>query len=146
MAPEGLAAARRSISLENENWRHHLRLAYVSWGDERLRAARHALKLLPGFAFGHWQAATVHVARGALDEAERELEAGTAAQGSQLGGSRFGTSGPCCGIPPCGIRSGTAAGRVGRAVNCHATDRSPDLGGANKWWLRYLRDCGTAQA
>jgi DNA-binding winged helix-turn-helix (wHTH) protein len=94
MSTEGIAAARRSISLENENWRHHLRLAYVSWGDERLRAARHALKLLPGFAFGHWQAATVHVARGALEEAERELEAGTAAQDSQRGGSRFGTSGP----------------------------------------------------
>ena len=60
---EGIAAVRRFISLEDENWRHHLRLAYVSWGDERLRAARHALKLLPGFAFGHWLAATVHVAR-----------------------------------------------------------------------------------
>lgn len=93
MATEGIAAARHSISLEHDNWRHHLRLAYVSWGDERLRAARHALKLLPGFAFGHWQAATVHVARGALDDAEHELEAGTAAQDSQQGGSRFGTSG-----------------------------------------------------
>ena len=65
----------------------------MSWGEERLRAARHALKLLPGFAFGHWLAATVHVARGALEEAERELEAGTAGQDSQHRGSRFGTSG-----------------------------------------------------
>jgi DNA-binding winged helix-turn-helix (wHTH) protein len=93
LVTEGIAAARRSISLENENWRHHLRLAYVSWGEERLRAARHALKLLPGFAFGHWLAATVHVARGAFEEAQQELEAGTAAQDSQNLGSRFGASG-----------------------------------------------------
>ena len=93
LTSEGIAAARRSISLEDENWRHHLRLAYVSWGEERLRGARRALKLLPGFAFGHWLAATVHVARGALEDAEQELEAGTAAQDSQQPGSRFGTSG-----------------------------------------------------
>jgi len=93
LTSEGIAAARRSISLEDENWRHHLRLAYVSWGEERLRAARRALKLLPGFAFGHWLAATVHVARGALEDAEQELDAGTAAQDSQQPGSRFGTSG-----------------------------------------------------
>jgi len=93
VAPEAIAAARRSISLEDENWRHHLRLAYVSWGEERLRAARHALKLLPEFAFAHWLAATVHVARGALDEAEQELEAGTIAQDRQQPGSRFGSSG-----------------------------------------------------
>ncbi len=93
LSAEGIAAARRSISLEDENWRHHLRLAYVSWGEERLRAARRALKLLPGFAFGHWLAATVHVARGALDAAQSELEAGTIAQDGQPPGSRFGTSG-----------------------------------------------------
>lgn len=93
LTAEGIAAARRSISLEDENWRHHLRLSYVSWGEERLRAARRALKLLPGFAFGHWLAATVHVARGALEEAERELESGTVAQDRQQRGSRFGTSG-----------------------------------------------------
>jgi len=94
MTAEAIAAARRSISLEDENWRHHLRLAYVSWGEERLRAARRALKLLPGFAFGHWLAASVHVARGAFEDAERELEAGAAAQDSQPSGSRFGSSGP----------------------------------------------------
>ena len=77
---EGIAAVRRAISLEDENWRHHLRFAYVSWGDERLRSAGHALKLFPGFAFGHWLAATVHVSRGALEDAQHELEAGTAAQ------------------------------------------------------------------
>jgi tetratricopeptide (TPR) repeat protein len=93
MAAEGIAAARRSISLENENWRHHLRLSYASWGEERLRAAQRALKLLPGFAFAHWLSATVHVARGAFEDAERELVAGTLAQDRQQQNSRFGTSG-----------------------------------------------------
>ena len=44
-----------------------------SWGEERLREARRTLTLLPGFPLAHWLAATVHVARQALDEAEREL-------------------------------------------------------------------------
>ena len=90
---EGIAAARRSIALEDENWRHHLRFAYVSWGEERLRSARRALKLVPGFAFGHWLAASVHVSRGALAEAEHELEAGAVAQDQQHRESRFGSSG-----------------------------------------------------
>jgi DNA-binding winged helix-turn-helix (wHTH) protein len=93
LVAEGIAAARRSISLENENWRHHLRLAYVSWGEERLRAANRALRLMPGFAFAHWLSATVHVARGALDEAEKDLVAGTRAQDRQGDGARFGASG-----------------------------------------------------
>jgi tetratricopeptide (TPR) repeat protein len=92
LTSDGIAAARRSIALEDENWRHHLRFAYVSWGEERLRSARRALKLVPGFAFGHWLAASVHVSRGALEEAEHELEAGAAAQ-DQQSRSRFGSSG-----------------------------------------------------
>jgi DNA-binding winged helix-turn-helix (wHTH) protein len=67
------AAGRRAVALEPDNWRHHLRLAYASWGEERLRAARRTLALLPGFPLAAWLAATVHVARGALSEAEREL-------------------------------------------------------------------------
>jgi DNA-binding winged helix-turn-helix (wHTH) protein len=35
---EGQAAARRATALEPENWRHHYRLAYGAWGEERLRA------------------------------------------------------------------------------------------------------------
>ena len=34
-----VAAARRATALEPDNWRHHLRLAYVSWSEERLRTA-----------------------------------------------------------------------------------------------------------
>lgn len=73
---DALAASRMAIALEPDNWRHHLRLAYVSWGEERLREARRTLALLPGFPLAHWLAATVHVARQAFDEAERELAAG----------------------------------------------------------------------
>jgi hypothetical protein len=46
--------------------------------------------LLPGFPLAHWLCATVHVARQAFDEAERELDAGIAGQASQESGpSRF---------------------------------------------------------
>ena len=45
---DALAAARRSVALEPDNWRHQLRLAFVGWGEERLRAASRALQQLPG--------------------------------------------------------------------------------------------------
>ena len=51
---DALAASRRAVTLEADNWRHHLRLAYVSWGEERLREARRTLALLPGFPLAHW--------------------------------------------------------------------------------------------
>lgn len=84
------AAAARAVTLEPDNWRHRFRLSYVSWGDERLRAAHQTLTLLPGFPLAHWLAATVHVARQALGEAERELVAGLAPQVDRpIGGARF---------------------------------------------------------
>jgi DNA-binding winged helix-turn-helix (wHTH) protein/Tfp pilus assembly protein PilF len=86
---DALAASRRAVTLEADNWRHHLRLAYVGWGEERLRAARRTLALLPGFPLAHWLSATVHVARQAFDEAERELDAGIASQSSDQSPSRF---------------------------------------------------------
>ena len=76
---DAMAALSRAVSLEPDNWRHHLRLAAVSWGEARLRAARRTLALLPGCPLAHWLAATVHVARQGLDQAERELVAGCAA-------------------------------------------------------------------
>jgi DNA-binding winged helix-turn-helix (wHTH) protein len=76
---DAVAASRRAVTLEPDNWRHHVRLAYGTWGEERLRAADRALALLPGFPMAHWLAATVHVARNSLTEAERELDAGLAA-------------------------------------------------------------------
>jgi len=86
---DAVAALRRAVALEPDNWRHHLRLAYVGWGEERLRAARRTLALLPGFPLAHWLAATVHVARNVLDEAERELEVGIGVQDRQGEHARF---------------------------------------------------------
>jgi DNA-binding winged helix-turn-helix (wHTH) protein len=79
---DAIAAARRAITLEPDNWRHHFRLASIAWGEERLRAARRTLALLPGFALAHWLAASVLVARNKLGEAARDLDAGIA-EGTQ---------------------------------------------------------------
>jgi DNA-binding winged helix-turn-helix (wHTH) protein/Tfp pilus assembly protein PilF len=83
------AASQRAVTLEPDNWRHHFRLSVVSWGEERLRAAHRTLTLLPGFPLAHWLAATVHVARQVLSEAERELAAGLAPEAGGPPGSRF---------------------------------------------------------
>jgi tetratricopeptide (TPR) repeat protein len=82
------AASQRAVTLEPHNWRHHFRLSFVSWGEERLQAAHRTLALLPGFPLAHWLAATVHVARQVLSEAERELTAGLAPEAGGPG-SRF---------------------------------------------------------
>jgi DNA-binding winged helix-turn-helix (wHTH) protein len=86
---DALAASQRAVTLEPDNWRHHFRRAYVAWGEERLRAADRTLALLPDFPLAHWFAATVHVARQAFDEAERELGAGLASGGEGRSGARF---------------------------------------------------------
>jgi tetratricopeptide (TPR) repeat protein len=87
---DALAASKRAVTLEPDNWRHHFRLAFVSWGEERLRAANRTLALLPDFPLAHWMAATVYVARQVPNEAERELRAALAVRATQGGGrSRF---------------------------------------------------------
>jgi DNA-binding winged helix-turn-helix (wHTH) protein len=86
---QAIAAARRAVRLEPENWRHHLRLAYVAWGEERLGAAHRTLSLFPGFPLAHFLAATVYVARHAFELAEHELRAGAAAQDAQQGARAF---------------------------------------------------------
>jgi DNA-binding winged helix-turn-helix (wHTH) protein len=86
---DAVAASRRAVTLEPDNWRHHFRLAFVTWGEERLRAARRTLALFPGFPLAHWLAATVHVARDVLDEAERQLVAGAAVQDGQSANAPF---------------------------------------------------------
>ena len=73
LLPFAVAAGRRATALEPDNRRHHLRLAYAAWGDDRLRAAHGARRHLPGLGLAHWLAATVHVARRAFDDATREL-------------------------------------------------------------------------
>ena len=82
-ADEALASTRRAVALEPGNWRHHFRLGHAAWGDERLRAADATLLHHPGFAFAHFQAAMVHVARGDLARAERVLLDGAALQDRQ---------------------------------------------------------------
>ncbi len=77
---EGQAAARRATALEPDNWRHQYRLAHATWGEERLRAVDHALRLKPGFAPARMLSAMVFIARGALDRAEREATLGAEAQ------------------------------------------------------------------
>lgn len=87
---DALAALRRAVTLEADNWRHHVRLSYGSWGEERLRAAGRTLTLLPAFPMAHWLAATVHIARQAFADADRELSAGVASlAGAARESSRF---------------------------------------------------------
>ena len=77
---DALAAARKATMLEPRDWRHYLRLAAVSWGGERQRAAERALGFNPELALAHWLCATVFVARGAFDRALEELRLGCALQ------------------------------------------------------------------
>jgi DNA-binding winged helix-turn-helix (wHTH) protein len=80
---EGQAAARRATALEPDNWRHHYRLAYGTWGEERLRAVDRTLALMPGFAPARMLACMVFVARGMIDRAERDASIGAEAQRRQ---------------------------------------------------------------
>ena len=82
-AAEAIAAGRKAVMLDANNWHHYLRLAYVSWGEERLHAAHRVLALCPGLALAYWFAATVFVARQAFDAALDALRAGCASQDAQ---------------------------------------------------------------
>ena len=87
---DAIAALRRATALEPNNWRHWLRLAYVSWGEELLRAAERTLEMLPGCPIPYWLMARVHVARGRDAFARRELANGLAAlPAASDGPSRF---------------------------------------------------------
>ena len=78
-----IAAARRAIDLDRYEWRHWLVLSFVSWGGQRLRAARRVMGMYDGLGFAYWFAATVYVARGNFAEALAELRAGCEAQDAQ---------------------------------------------------------------
>src|SRR6185503_10354045 len=78
------AAACKAIDLDRLDWRHAMRLSYVSWGEGRLRAARRALTLCPGLALAHYLMGTGFVARDAFDAALELLQEGCAAQDAQL--------------------------------------------------------------
>ena len=82
-AGEALSAARKAVALEPGHWGHHFRLAHAAWGEERLRALARVTDLYPDFPFAHFEAAMVHIARGALDRAESVLREGTIVQDRQ---------------------------------------------------------------
>ena len=77
------AAARRALALEPGYWGNQFRLAHAEWGEDRLRTLARAMELYPDFPFAHFEAAMVHIARGALDRAESVLREGTIVQDRQ---------------------------------------------------------------
>ena len=80
---EAAAAAEHSVDLEPDNWRHWLRLGYVSWGEKRIQAGRKMLRLYPA-PFAYWLIATTLIGRGLLETALDVLRDGCAAQDSQV--------------------------------------------------------------
>ena len=80
---DALAAARRSVTIDPGYWGNQFRLAHAAWGEERLRALAQAVELYPDFPFVHFEAAMVHIARGALDRAESVLREGAIVQDRQ---------------------------------------------------------------
>jgi adenylate cyclase len=82
-AAEALASARRAVVLEPGYWGNQFRLAHAAWGEERLRALARVMEAYPDFPFAHFEAAMVHIARGALDRAESLLREGTIVQDRQ---------------------------------------------------------------
>jgi DNA-binding winged helix-turn-helix (wHTH) protein/tetratricopeptide (TPR) repeat protein len=82
-AAEAIAAARRAVTLEPGYWGNQFRLAHAAWGEERLRALARVMDSYPDFPFAHFEAAMVHIARGALDRADSVLREGTIVQDRQ---------------------------------------------------------------
>jgi tetratricopeptide (TPR) repeat protein len=80
---EALTAARRAVTLEPAYWGNQFRLAHAEWGEDRLRTLAKAMELYPDFPFAHFEAAMVHIARGALERAESVLREGTIVQERQ---------------------------------------------------------------
>ena len=81
---DAAASARRAVALDPANWRHLFRLGNASWGDARLQAIERTFALHPDFAYAHFQAAMVYVARGQLSKAETVLREGAAVQDRQI--------------------------------------------------------------
>lgn len=91
---EALAAGRRAVTLEPNDWRHQFRLGHAAWGEERLHALHRALQLFPDLAFAHFEIAMVHIARGKIQEAESVLREGVLVLGRHSRQSwRFPASG-----------------------------------------------------
>jgi DNA-binding winged helix-turn-helix (wHTH) protein/Tfp pilus assembly protein PilF len=88
-------AAYKGVVFDQANWRSHLLLSRVSWGEERITSAQRALSLRPDSALAYWLHATPLVGRGALVESLVPLRAGCAAQDNQ---SRVAATYPAVGL------------------------------------------------
>ena len=75
-----IVSASRAVALDPVGWPHWLRLAFVSWGEDRIDAAQKALSLCPTLVLAHWLIGTVFVARGAFSAALTHLHAACMAQ------------------------------------------------------------------
>ncbi len=76
-------ACNRAVALNPRGWWHWFRLAFVSWGEDRIEAVEAALALRPDLAFAHWLRCTVLIARGAFEAALTHVHAGCIAQDKQ---------------------------------------------------------------
>jgi DNA-binding winged helix-turn-helix (wHTH) protein len=123
---EGQAAARRATALEPDNWRHHFRLGYVTWGEERLRATDRILQLMPAFAPARMLSAMVFVARGALARAEEEATHGAAIQRGSAG---TGTPIPAAGLHWLRGLVMSARGERDEAMRCFEEEIAAGTGG-----------------
>ena len=91
---EAVAAGRRAVSLEPQDWRHLFRLGHAAWGSERLDALKRALTIYSDLAFAHFYIAMVHIARNQLPMAIEVLHQGVVLQDKQAGrASRYPASG-----------------------------------------------------
>jgi len=91
---EAVAAGRRAVALEPQDWRHLFRLGHAAWGNERLEALRRALAIYGELAFVHFEIAMVYIARGQMASAAGVLRQGIELQDRQAGRSwRYPASG-----------------------------------------------------
>ena len=86
---EAIAAGRIATALEPANWRHQFRLGMAEWGSARLACLDRVGGLFPAFAYPHFGAAMVHIARANLDEAAAALTRGIAIQEASPVSGRF---------------------------------------------------------
>jgi DNA-binding winged helix-turn-helix (wHTH) protein/Flp pilus assembly protein TadD len=80
---EAVAAGRRAVALEPQDWRHLFRLGHAAWGSERLDAVRRALAIYGELAFMHYEIAMVYIARQQLGLAADALHQGITLQDRQ---------------------------------------------------------------
>jgi DNA-binding winged helix-turn-helix (wHTH) protein/tetratricopeptide (TPR) repeat protein len=86
---EAITAGRIAVALEAANWRHQFRLGVAEWGSARLSCLDTVAVLFPAFAYAHFAAAMVHVARSHLDKATATLGRGVQVQEGTAASGRF---------------------------------------------------------